>query len=251
MESLAKCSVQGSRPEFCLQPRTVHSKEARLRMKDVRSFFVRLSTQESKQSASGAKSLAPPLRLKQTATKAPSSELSISTQLRNQRMTERRLQLGRSVDALREYFPHLLVTPWPQELLSDEVVLKETISPHFGLKPFNAYGKRNYNRRMWFVRLYASLFCRETKVKRIIIVIGTGPYLMCCVGRLSGAGNAVLAAEQRDRHHSMEHEISPTRLSQHLRHDFADGWRFGDQTGSPRTYLSASGGCDRPTQSQV
>ncbi len=196
-------------------------------------------------------SSAPPLRLKQTATKAPSSELSISTKLRNQRMTERRLQLGRSVDALREYFPHLLVTPWPQELLSDEVVLKETISPHFGLKPFNAYGKRNYNRRMWFVRLYASLFCRETKVRRIIIVIGTGPYLMCCVGRLSGAGNAVLAAEQRDRHHSMEHEISPTRLSQHLRHDFADGWRFGDQTGSPRTYLSASGGCDRPTQSQV
>ena len=89
-------------------------------------------------------------------------------------MTEQRLRLGRSVDALREYFPHVLVTPWPQELLSDEVVLKETISPHFGLKPFNAYGKRKYNRRMWFVRLYASLFCKETKVGGII-VIGKGP----------------------------------------------------------------------------
>lgn len=106
-----------------------------------------------------------PLQTKDTAIYTPPLELRAATQLRVPRVSQRRLQTGKSVDALRAFFPKMLRETWPQELLSDEVVFLDNIAPQFGLLSFNSYGKREYNGLMWFLRFYAALLCKQSKVR--------------------------------------------------------------------------------------
>jgi len=81
------------------------------------------------------------------------------------RLHGRRLRTGRTVDALRAFFPRVLVDEWPQELLADDVVFLDAIAPQFGMAAFNAYGKGQYTSLFWFVRFYAALLCKQTKVE--------------------------------------------------------------------------------------
>jgi len=84
---------------------------------------------------------------------------------RSQQITEDRLQFGQTISTLREFFPEVLRSEWPDEILSEDVVLVDGISPRFNLCPFKAIGKKAYFDFMWYLRFNISVLCKQSKVE--------------------------------------------------------------------------------------
>eukprot|EP00210_Caulerpa_lentillifera_P001114 g1075.t1 len=84
---------------------------------------------------------------------------------RNQQLTENRIQFGQTISLLREFFPMMLRSEWPEEILAEDVVLLDGISPRFNLAPFKTVGKKAYCDFMWYLRFNTSLICKGSKVE--------------------------------------------------------------------------------------
>eukprot|EP00210_Caulerpa_lentillifera_P009044 g8631.t1 len=83
------------------------------------------------------------------------------------RLVQDRLQFGHTLFTLREFFPSILQEDWPAEILSEDVVLLDGITPRFNLTPFNAFGKKSYLQSMWILRLGSFLLCKQTVVEML------------------------------------------------------------------------------------
>jgi len=158
MQILAERGVRAARIETSAPPKTQTPRRDRINFPDARSLaFSQLHS--SRRPLFDPKLPLLPLQTKHTAVYVPPGEFRAATQL------QRRLRTGRTVEAIRAFFPKILLEDWPQNLLSEDVVFLDAVAPQFGLTAFNAYGKRQYNARMWFLRFYASLLCKQTKVE--------------------------------------------------------------------------------------
>lgn len=113
-----------------------------------------------------------PLRLVQSKKDTPQTDsppkqecIPCQRDVKKQRLAQDRVQFGRTVISLREFFPSILREDWPEEILADDVVLLDGITPRFNLNPFNAFGKKEYLRFMWLLRLNSFVLCKSTSVE--------------------------------------------------------------------------------------
>lgn len=158
MESLLKASSQILRPA----PGNLRSEERPKWWKSVGA----IGMEQLKGSAIGLfdpKLYLLPLPTKHTMVSVPKKEKSSHGSAR--RLERGNVRYGQSVDILASWFNKILLDDWPDELLADDVVFLDGITPHFGFNAFHAFGKQKYNALMQTLRFYVYLLCKQTKAR--------------------------------------------------------------------------------------